>query len=219
MQRFWPGWCGRWARRRPRHPTPPPDPDRAQLAALVARREDLVTTIGRENNRLGVAVDPWIAKETRSLVRVLKSHLESVEVQIATLIETRQPLATASRRLHSVTGIGPVVAAVLLARLPEMGQLDHRQLASLAGLAPHACDSGLHRGKRLMPGGRAEVRRARYIAAKSASQWDPVFKAFRKRLMEAGKPFKVAIIACARKLLTVLATMFKKGEDFRKATV
>lgn len=98
-------------------PTPPPDPDRAQLAALVARREDLVTTIGRENNRLGVAVDPWIAKETRSLVRVLKSHLESVEVQIATLIETRQPLATASRRLHSVTGIGPVVAAVLPARL------------------------------------------------------------------------------------------------------
>jgi len=200
-------------------PTPPPDPDRAQLAALVARREDLVTTIGRENNRLGVAVDPWIAKEISSLVKVLKSHLESVEVQIATLIETREPLATANRRLHSVTGIGPVVAAVLLARLPELGQLDHRQLASLAGLAPHARDSGLHRGKRLIWGGRAEVRRALYIAAKSASQWDPVFKAFRKRLIEAGKPFKVAIIACARKLLTVLATMFKKGEDFRKATV
>ena len=96
-------------------------------------------------------------------------------------------------------------------------RLNHRQLASLAGLAPHASDSGIHRGKRKVWGGRAEVRRALYIAAKSASTCDPVYIAFRKRLTDAGKPFKVAIIACARKMLTILAAMFRTGQNYKKA--
>ena len=185
-----------------------------------------MTNIGRENNRLEVTSDIWIIKETRRLIKVLEGHLGAVEAQIAALVESCDALAAANRRLRSVTGIGPVVAAILLARLPELGILDHRPLASLAGLAPlaslaglasHASDSGLHRGRRLIWSGRAEVRRALYIAAKSASQWDPVFKAVKQRLTDAGKPFKVAIIACARKMLTILAAMFRTGQNYKKA--
>ena len=212
-------------------PTPPPDPDRVRLADLVARREDLVTDIGRESNRLGVTNDAWTSKEITRLIKALNAHLADLDARIAALVETCEALARDNRRLRSVKGIGPVVAAVLMARLPELAaldphrpdpqrldphRLDHRQLASLAGLAPHAGASGVHRGKRKVWGGRAEVRRALYIAAKSASQWDPVVVAFKKRLTLAGKPFKVTILACARKMLTILAAMFRNGEDYRK---
>ena len=199
MRRFWPGSGG-------------------HRAELVARREDVVTNIGRENNRLDTTGNAWITKEIESLIKVLQAHLTSIEARIETLVADGEALASESRRLRSVKGIGPVVAAVLMARLPELGDLDHKRLASLAGLAPHACDSGLHRGKRRNWGGRADVRRALYIAAKSASQRDPVFIAFRKRLTDAGKPFKTIIIACARKPLTIRTAMFSKREDFQKGT-
>ena len=194
-------------------PTSPLDKVRRELAVLVARREDLVTNIGRENNRLDTTSDAWVIKQIKSLVRQLQAHLAAVDARIADLVASHEPLTTENLRLISVKGIGPVVAAVLMARLPELRELDHRRLASLA---PHARDSGLSRGKRQIWGGRAEVRRALYIAAKSASQWDPVFKAFRKRLTDAGKPLKTTIVACARKLLTILAAMFRKGENYRK---
>lgn len=197
-------------------PTPPADPDRTRLADLVARRDDLVAVIRAEKNRAGTTRDPWIAREIALLLKVLQGHLKAVEGQIATHVETREVLAAESQRLTSVPGIGPALSAVLIARLPELGQLDHRKITSLTGLAPHACDSGLHRGKRRIWGGRADVRRALYIAAFIASRHDPVLKAFRKRLQDAGKPVKVAITACARKLLTILNAMFRTGQDYRK---
>ena len=187
-------------------------------AELVARREDVVTNIGRENNRLDTTGNAWITKEIESLIKVLQAHLTSIAAWIETLVADCDTLAAENRRLRSVPGIGPAVAAVLRARLPELGQLDHCQKASRAGLAPYASDSGRHRGKRLIWGGRAEVRRAPYIAAKSACQSDPGFKACRNRLQDAGKPFKVAIIACVRKPLTMQTAKFRKREDFRKGT-
>ena len=197
-------------------PTPPEDPDRARLSDLVARREDLTTAIRREKNRAGTARDPWILREIAGLIRVLETHLKAVETVIAALIDTRDRLATAARRLRSVPGIGPAVAAVLLARLPELGNLDHRKIASLAGLAPQACDSGLHRGKRRIWGGRSDLRRALYLAGFIASRYDPRIKAFRTRLAAAGKPTKLAITACARKLLTILNAMIRDGKDYAK---
>ena len=197
-------------------PTPPVDPDRARLADLVARRDDLVATIGRERNRAGTTRDPWISREIAALLKVLQAHLKTVDDQIATQVEAREALAAESRRLTSVPGIGPALSAVRIARLPELGHLDHRKIASLAGLAPHACDSGLHRGKRHVWGGRADVRRALYLAAFIASRYDPTLKAFRKRLQDAGKPVKVAITACARKLLTMLNAMVRDQKDYRK---
>ncbi len=196
--------------------TPPIDADRARLADFVARRDDLVASIGREKNRARTTADPWIAKEIARLLRVLQAHLTAVEDQLAAQIDACPALAEDQRRLTTVPGIGPALSAVLIARLPELGQLDHRRIASLAGLAPHACDSGLHRGKRHIWGGRADVRRTLYLAAFIASRYDPALKAFRKRLQDAGKPTKVAITACARKLLTILNAMFHNAEDHRK---
>lgn len=197
-------------------PTPPGDPDRERLADLVARRDDLTGTIRAEKNRAGTTRDPWIAKEIALLIKALQSHLASVEARIAALIETREALARDSARLRSVPGIGPALAAVLIARLPELGQMNPRKITSLAGLAPHACDSGLSRGKRHIWGGRADVRRALYLAAFIASRYDPGIKAFRARLQTAGKPPKVAITACARKLLTILNAMARDGKDYAK---
>jgi transposase len=197
-------------------PTPPAGPDRVRLASLVARRDDLVTTLRREKNRAGTTRDPWLSKEIASLLRVLQRHLAAIEAQIATLVEARERLATQARRLRSVPGIGPAVAAVLLARLPELGQINARQIAALAGLAPHACASGLSRGQRRIWGGRAEVRRALYLAAFIASRYDPRLRAFRQRLQDAGKPTKLALTATARKLLTILNAMSRSEQNYRK---
>lgn len=197
-------------------PTPPEDPDRTRLADLVARRDDLVGMIRAEKNRAGTVRDSWLSKEIASLLKVLHGQLVRLEAEIATQVETHEVLAHQSARLASVPGIGPTLSAVLIARLPELGQLDHRQITSLAGLAPHACDSGLHRGKRRIWGGRPDVRRALYLAGFIASRFDPTLKTFRARLEAAGKPPKLAITACARKLLTILNAMLRDEKDYRK---
>lgn len=198
-------------------PTPAPGPERARLAELVARRDDLVAALRREKNRAGQARDAWIARQIARLIRVLEDHLAAVEAEIEAVIAASPTLSAQARRLRSVPGIGPAVAAVLIARLPELGRLDRRGAASLAGLAPHACDSGLSRGKRRIWGGRADLRRALYIAAFVASRYDPTLKAFRQRLEAAGKPVKLAITACARKLLTILNAMVRDHTDYRRA--
>ena len=196
-------------------PTPVLEANRARLAALVARRDDLVAMIRSEKNRAGQTRDRWIAREIARLLAVLQRHLAAAEAEIEALVAADADLDAQSRRLRSVPGIGPAVSAVLLARLPELGRLSRRQAASLAGLAPHACDSGLHRGKRRIWGGRADLRRALYIAAFIASRYDPALKAFRQRLEAAGKPAKLAITACARKLLTILNAMARDHADYR----
>jgi len=198
-------------------PTPPAEPARARLAALVARREDLVGMIGAETNRSRQVRDPWIARDIKSVLRLLQRRLERIEAEIADHIASQEALAQASARLQSVPGIGPVIAASLAAELPELGRIDRRAIAKLAGLAPHACDSGLHRGKRRVWGGRAGARRSLYLAGFIASRYDPTIKAFRKRLEADGKATKVAITACARKLLTILNAMFRDNTDYRTA--
>jgi transposase len=200
-------------------PTPPIDPDRARLAELVARRENLVTTIRREKNRAGTTRDNWLSRQIALIIKVLEDHLAAVEAAIASLIASSGPLAAEASRLRSVPGIGPALVAVILARLPELGLLDEKRVAALAGLAPHACDSGLHRGKRHIWGGRADLRRALYLAGFIASRFDPRIKAFRARLEAAGKPPKLAITACARKLLTILNAMIRDGKDYAKQAV
>jgi transposase len=197
-------------------PTQPLDAVRTRLADLVARREAVLGMIRAEKNRLGTCADPWIAADITSLVNELQSRLQAAEAQIADITRSCGTLAEASARLRSAPGIGPTLSAVLLARLPELGALDHRRIASLTGLAPHASDSGLRRGKRRIWGGRADVRRALYLAAFVASRRDPVLKAFRARLQAAGKPVKLAITACARKLLTFLNAMLRDGKDYMK---
>ncbi len=196
-------------------PSPPGAPERIRLAELMARRDDLGDMRRREANRMKQARDAWIKKGIKAMLRVLKRRLVRVEAEINAQIEADETLARAAARLQSMPGIGPILAASLVARLPELGRLDRRAIASLAGLAPHACDSGVFRGRRRIWGGRAEVRRSLYLAGFIASRYDPRLRAFRQRLETAGKPAKVAIVAVARKLLTILNAMFRDGNDYR----
>ena len=203
-------------------PPPPPDPVRARLAELVARREDLVTGLTREKSRRDLARDPWTLREIARLLRRLEAHLKAVELQIRDLVAASDELREASRRLRSMPGIGPAPCATLLAGLPELGRLDRldrRRMASLAGLAPQSCDSGLQRGQRHIWGGRALVRRCLYLAAFIGSRYNARLRAFRERLLAAGKPLKVVLAACGRKILTILNAMFREGVEYRRTPV
>lgn len=195
-------------------PDIPLDPARKRLAELVARRDDLVGTITAETQRLAMARDPYVRRDIGRLLSVLKARRLAIEKEIATAIHASDGLAALAARLRTAPGVGPVATAVLLARLPELGQLDRRAIASLAGLAPHACDSGHRRGKRHVWGGRPDVRRVLYLAAFVASRFNPELKAMRERLQDAGKPQKVAILAVARKLLTILNAMVRESLDY-----
>lgn len=195
-------------------PTERVDPARRRLAELIARRDDLVAGIVKETQRLAMARDDLIRRDIESLLAVLKRRKLLFEREIIRHVKAHAALHALYRRLLTAPGIGPALAPVLIARLPELGRLDRRAIAALAGLAPHACDSGQRTGKRRIWGGRADVRRALYLAAFIASRCDPELRAFRKRLQAAGKCFKAAIIATARKLLTNLNAVIADNRDY-----
>jgi transposase len=192
----------------------PDDPDRRRLADLVARREAICEYIIKENQRLRTTVDNFIKADIAITVTFLTNQRKALEKEIAAHIKAVPELAQLNKALQSAPGIGPVIAAVLVAALPEIGTRDRRSLASLAGLAPHACDSGMRRGTRHIWGGRANVRRALYYAAFVAGRYDPVLKAFKEKLLAAKKPYKSVIVAVARKLLTHLNAMITSGKPW-----
>jgi transposase len=195
-------------------PTERVDAGRLRLAELVGRRDNIVAAITAETQRLAMARDPFVRRDIGRMIGVLRGRRAAVEKEIAGHISSQQALADEAARLRTAPGIGPAIAAVLLARLPELGRLDRRAIASLAGLAPLACDSGQRRGRRHVWGGRADVRRALYLAAFVASRYNPALKAVRERMQAAGKPAKVAILAIARKLLTILNAMVRDQRNF-----
>jgi transposase len=199
-------------------PAPPPDPARRRLAELVARREDLVASIAAESQRLGQAREAFVKADIRGVLAVLRRRKLAIEAEIDRHKRQHASLDELDRRLRSAPGVGPAIASILLARLPELGAVDRRAIASLAGIAPHARDSGHARGRRCIWGGRADVRRALYLAAFIASRSNPELRAMRTRLQAAGKPFKVAIIALARKLLTILNAMIAQGRDYKPSS-
>lgn len=194
-------------------PTPPKSPARRRLADLAGRREDIVAAIAAETCRLGLAREPFVRRDIKSLIAILNRRKRALEKEIETEVRAGE-LDRIERRLRAAPGVGPICAATLIAFLPELGQLDHKAIAALAGLAPHASDSGQRKGRRRIWGGRPRVKRILYIAALVASRFDPALKAFRTRLTDAGKPLKVALIAVARKLLTILNAMARDQRDF-----
>jgi transposase len=197
--------------------TLPLAPARRALQAQATRRRQLVEMRKQEATRLQQTADAEARADIRSLVAVLDRRIAKLETRMTEIIAQDLELTEADRRLQTVPGIGPVVAATLIAELPELGQLDRRRIAALAGLAPIARDSGKRIGRRTIGGGRPVVRTMLYIAALHASRRSVVFKAFRNRLEVAGKPVKAAITATARKLLSVLNAMLAKGADYRDA--
>lgn len=200
-------------------PASPRSAERQRLSELTAHRAGITTMIVAEKNRLRTAQDPWIRRNISQHIKTLQASLAKAEAQMEAVIQEQSDLREQAARLRQVKGIGPVVSATLIAQLPELGQLDRRRIAALAGLAPHANDSGHRRGKRSIWGGRGTIRRTLYLAALTASRFDPRFRAFKERLLAAGKAKKPVIVACARKLLTVLNAMIKTGTAYRDAIV
>lgn len=194
---------------------PPQCPARTRLAALNARRDALKAHVKKEKTRLQQTSDAWIRADIKSLLAVLERRVLKVEAEIASEIKANDDLTRLDAQLQSAPGIGKIVSAVLIGKLPELGHANRRQIASLAGLAPHAHDSGYMRWKRRIWGGRKEVKSALYIAAFIASRKDPEMMAERARMQAVGKPFKVVIIALARRLLTRLNSMVKEDRNYR----
>lgn len=196
-------------------PTVEPSAARQQLAELVRRRDQLVEEIVREKNRLGQARSPLVRADIQSLVRVLDGRKDKLEAAIRTAIAADAELAQAEARLREIPGVGPAIAATLIAELPELGARDRRAIAALAGLAPLANDSGRHRGKRKVWGGRRKVRRALFIAAMHASRRVPQWASLRRRMLAAGKAKKAVLIAIARHMLVAINAMFRHGTRYR----
>lgn len=195
-------------------PARPCPPGRRRLAALSARRDGLTGMLVQEKNRLSATHDKHIRHDIEVSIRFLVRRRDQIDTRIETCKQEDPDLSRLDQRLQGVHGIGPVVATILIASLPELGQVDRRAIASLAGLAPHACESGYSKGTRRVWGGRANVRRAMYQAALSACRGKGPMAAKYRDLKAAGKPSKVAIIAIARKLLVILNAMVKDNQPF-----
>ena len=187
---------------------------RALLEDYVTRRRQVTQMIAAEKVRLAAPQD----KRTRTMItrvlRVLDQQREDLDRLIAGLIESDDDWRNRRDLMSGVPGVGEVTASKLVAELPELGKLNRRQIAALVGVAPMNRDSGQMRGRRTIFGGRASVRCALYMAAFNARHFNPVIRAFSERLRAAGKPFKVVVIACMRKLLTILNVMLKENRPW-----
>ena len=190
-----------------------PDEDARALNAIVGRRRQIIDMITAENNRLGFAL-PAVQKGIKKHIRWLERQLDDVDSDLDGLIRKSPVWQAKSDLLRDVPGVGPNLARTLIAELPELGRLSNKQIAALVGVAPLAQDSGLFRGKRRVWGGRATVRSALYMSILSATKWNPVIRVFYQRLRAKGKPPKVAMVACMRKLLTILNAMIRDGREW-----
>ncbi len=174
-----------------------------ELADLVSRREQLVAARAVQKTQLHQLSHAQLCKQAMSLIKTMTQQIRDLEKLIVTLLKSPEAQAKA-QRLQQMQGIAAVSAATLLAELPELGSLSDAQVSSLAGLAPHPYDSGPMRGQRHIQGGRRKVRRVLYMASLRGVRLNPILKTFFQRLVQRGKPFKVAITAVMRKLLCVL---------------
>ena len=193
---------------------PLPDDLSVRLAELMARRRQLVVMINAEKQRLGKAQDRIAQRSFKALLKSLEAERARIDRAIDKLIEASPLWCAQQDLLKSVPGIGNVVARTLIAELPELGRVDRHQIAALAGVAPMNRDSGRYRGKRKIQGGRVEVRAPLYMACLVAIRHNPVLKPFYRRLRDAGKPARLALVAAMRKLLTILNAMLRDGTSW-----
>ena len=197
-------------------PTPARTATENKMAALVARRVQLLELRVAEAQRAQTCSDPALAKLFKPWLVQVEKQIAKVEALLEELLAEQTKLAEQVRRLDEITGVGRLTAVMVLATLPELGTLNRRQAAALAGLCPYNRDSGQWAGKRCISGGRAEVRRALYMAALAASRSNHLLKPFYDRLIAAGKPGKVALTAVMRKLI-ILMNHLLKNPDFSLA--
>lgn len=196
-------------------PQPLEPAEQRTLEALLARRAQLVEMRVMESHRLDACVEAAVRAGLQRHLAWLEAELADAERQLAAAVQASPAWRAKDRLLQSIPGIGPTVSQVLLAALPELGRAEGRRLVSLAGLAPHAHDSGTRRGVRPIRGGRPEVRRALYLAALSASQHGGPLAAFAERLRSRGKAAKVVLVAVARRLLEIANAVVRSGCPWR----
>jgi transposase len=189
---------------------------RAELVQLVTRRRQLITLRTIETNHLEHA-NGLAQKSICQILKALEKQIDQVEAEIARLLEANDDWQAKIKLLDSTPGVGPVTSSTLVAELPELGQLNREAIAALVGVAPFNDDSGKHRGKRTIAGGRADVRRTLYMAALSAARSNEVIRDFAQRLRAQGKAPKVVLTACMRKLLVILNTMMKNQTSWKPA--
>ncbi|EIS8441831.1 IS110 family transposase [Salmonella enterica] len=188
-----------------------PDAKRQVLTAMVVRRRQLITMLVAERNRLHPS-HPQSRKSINIIIKALEVELARIDTDMNGHIQSH--FKELAERLSSIKGVGAMTIAALLAEVPELGSLSRRAISALVGVAPINRDSGTMRGRRTIFGGRAGVRAALYMAALVATRFNPVIKTFYMRLLTAGKAKKVALVACMRKLLTILNAMLRKNEGW-----
>jgi transposase len=198
-------------------PRPLPDADQRLLSDLVARRRQILQMLTAERLRLGRASELRLTKSLQRLIRALEKELGEVDGEIDQAVRASPVWRRKETLLQSVPGVGRVTARTLLAEMPELGSLDRRQAAALAGLAPFTRQSGQWRGKSFIGGGRTHVRTALFMAALSAARFNPALKTFHQRLIAAGKPKMVALVAVARKLLVILNAVLRDQTPWQNA--
>ncbi len=190
------------------------DAQQQTLAAMVTRRRQLVTMMLSERQRLQLAI-AVVRPSIEAMIEAIRKQLDEVEGQMVGHVQAHY--AELDKLLRSASGIGPVASATLIAELPELGKLNRREIAALVGVAPMANDSGNTKGRRRVQGGRFEIRRVLYMATLTATRHNPAIKTFYERLLGAGKLPKVALIACMRKLVTILNAMVKTNKPWNKS--
>jgi len=184
-----------------------PQAETAHLRALVDRRDQVVEMRTSEQNRLEACADPFIARDLRRSIARLEKAVCALDATIAAHIAAHEPLKRVSEALQTEAGVGAQTAAVLLAHLPELGHINRQRVAALVGFAPYVHESGQRKGTVGIVGGRRRLRRALYMAAISAARWNHWIAPLYRRLRERGKPAKVALVACGRKLVIRLNTI------------
>lgn len=194
-----------------------PDEATTALSELMARRRQLTEMLKAERARETRAAAKRARQSIRRVIATLEAELESLDLDIDKTIRASPAWQVRVDLLQSVPGVGPTTARTLLAELPEIGSLTRREIAALAGLAPWTRQSGRWKGKSMIGGGRTAVRTSVFMAALVASRHNPVLKAFRDKLVQAGKPKIVAIIAVARKLLTILNAILRDQKAWQTA--
>jgi transposase len=186
----------------------------AEIQQLVARRRQLIDLRTQESNRLEITTAKTAKASIRAILKTLERQINTIETAIQDLVQSDDDWRRKGELVQSVKGLGQVTATTLVADVPELGKLNRQQISSLIGLAPFNRDSGKLKGKRSIGGGRKSVRSVLYMAALAAKRSNPVIRAFAERLTQRGKPFKVVLTACMRKLLVIVNAVVKSGQPW-----
>jgi transposase len=189
--------------------------DEQELDALMGRRGQLVEMLTDEKNRRGSATSDTVRNKIKEHIDWLEDCIAEIDQQLKALLQTSDCWQAKDRLLQSVPGIGPVTSFAMIADLPELGKLDRQKISKLVGVAPLNRDSGQQRGSRHIYGGRGQLRRVLYMAALTAARHNPVIKEFYQRLRANQKPFKVAVTACMRKLLSIINVMVRDSTPWK----